>query len=894
MKLVLIALSAILAVSTARVVIIAQDPGTPHLLGSDECTWGPSYWCENLKSAAGCNATKHCIKKVWGTMTVPEDNDSVCNVCKDMVQQARDQLESNQTQNDLKAVFEGSCALIHIKPIVKECVTLVDQFIPELVETLASQMNPSVVCSVAGLCNSAHFDKLLSEYEETVTKVPKINGIKPHALENDELEPDECSKCYTVAAHMEHKLTDASQDEVLKHMLNLCGEFDTFSDACSATVVTYFNHIYSHLKDNFKADNICHLSGQCSAKFHKHDNESGTGPNVEVTPLSSVGMVEVGDDLPCKLCEQLVGHLRDLLVANTTESEFEKVLEGFCKQTKSFASECTAIVDEYYPQIYDYLTKGLNSNMVCQMSGICPAPGYTGDKPVWPLLPPKQTDVSVRLLKKAKKNMESEEMKEVEAMQLPIELMVPFPVQRELSVNGKESCALCEYILHFLQEQMTNPSNENKVKKALEKVCSEMPAALKGECNEFVDTYGDAVVAILADEIDPSQVCPTLHLCPSTDLMKMWELAAKKGALQVEEKDKPSCPLCLLAVTQVYNTIKNNKTEANIEAELDKLCSHLPKSLIDECTDLVKGYSKELVEMLLADLTPQEVCVYIKLCDATTDPGPRPNFSMDKDGEIMTNEIPQYPLYPEKQHKVKTDVTCIICEFVMQYVDKALGTKKSKSEIEKAVHKVCKYLPKTVSEECNQFVDEYGDTLIDILSEEVSPKEACALMNLCKVDMAQMQASVAECALCQAILSTIDNILGDPKVDIEIEDAVAKACKYLPASKRTKCISMIEVYGQSIINLIRQHDNSKKICSKMALCSSNDYLALSIKSSRMRRSYDAPIGTKRCTWGASYWCSNNETARECKAEAYCKEKHWKAEVAPASKQPTLNKAETSA
>lgn len=61
--------------------------------------------------------------------------------------------------------------------------------------------------------------------------------------------------------------------------------------------------------------------------------------NVEIRPLSSVGMVEVDDDLPCKLCEQLVGHLKDLLVANTTEAEFHLVLQGLCKQTKSFATE---------------------------------------------------------------------------------------------------------------------------------------------------------------------------------------------------------------------------------------------------------------------------------------------------------------------------------------------------------------------------------------------------------------------------------------------------------------------------------------------------------------------------------------------------------------------------
>lgn len=74
--------------------------------------------------------------------------------------------------------------------------------------------------------------------------------------------------------------------------------------------------------------------------------------------------------------------------------------------------------------------------------------------------------------------------------------------------------------------------------------------------------------------------------------------------------------------------------QANIEAQLNKLCVHLPQSLSQECTDFVKGYSKELIELLLADLTPQEVCVYIKLCDTTKNVGPRDEFITSKDGEI--------------------------------------------------------------------------------------------------------------------------------------------------------------------------------------------------------------------------------------------------------------------
>lgn len=60
------------------------------------------------------------------------------------MKQARDQLESNETMDELRQVFEGSCALIPVKVVSKECKNLVDDFIPELVEALASEMNPQV------------------------------------------------------------------------------------------------------------------------------------------------------------------------------------------------------------------------------------------------------------------------------------------------------------------------------------------------------------------------------------------------------------------------------------------------------------------------------------------------------------------------------------------------------------------------------------------------------------------------------------------------------------------------------------------------------------------------------------------------------------------------------
>lgn len=55
-------------------------------------------------------------------------------------------------------------------------------------------------------------------------------------------------------------------------------------------------------------------------------------------------------------------------------------------------------------------------------------------------------------------------------------------------------------------------------------------------------------------------------------------------------------------------------TQESIKDALDKLCLNLPGNMQGECQDFVHTYTDELIEMLIADLKPEEVCVYLKLC----------------------------------------------------------------------------------------------------------------------------------------------------------------------------------------------------------------------------------------------------------------------------------------
>ena len=81
--------------------------------------------------------------------------------------------------------------------------------------------------------------------------------------------------------------------------------------------------------------------------------------------------------------------------------------------------------------------------------------------------------------------------------------------------------------------------------------------------------------------------------------------------------------------------LQNNKSEAAIEAALEKVCGILPASLKTQCVKFVDTYGPILAQLLAKYATPEQVCDALKVCNNGTQQAAMSTF----DCLSLTNEF---------------------------------------------------------------------------------------------------------------------------------------------------------------------------------------------------------------------------------------------------------------
>ena len=115
---------------------------------------------------------------------------------------------------------------------------------------------------------------------------------------------------------------------------------------------------------------------------------------------------------------------------------------------------------------------------------------------------------------------------------------------------------------------------------------------------------------------------------------------------------------------------------------------------------------------------------------------------------------------------------------------------------------MCDSIPSRFSAQCRSYVRQYGDMIVDMMSQELTPEMVCSALGYCvkavttKRPPSPPPRSDNNCALCEFAMATLERILGDKKNEEEVREALDQLCGYMPKSVSQQCVEYVDAYAE--------------------------------------------------------------------------------------------------
>ncbi|XP_054885568.1 prosaposin [Poeciliopsis prolifica] len=475
-------------------------------------------------------------------------------------------------------------------------------------------------------------------------------------------------------------------------------------------------------------------------------------------------------------------------------------------------------------------------------------------------------------------------------------------------------CDMCKEVLMVVGQLLKDNATEAEILGYLEKACHLIPdQGLGAECKEIVDSYYPILIGIVTGELeDPGVVCSAMGLCKSLQMslarfepqeeLKSNEIPEVDLAQRVapfllnvpdllypqntgypapkQEAPKQTgdvvCQDCIKFLSDAQAEAKANSSFINsLIQNIEHQCDMLGPGLSDMCKQYVGQYGPAVVQQLMS-MQPKEICALAGFCPEMKKSVPmldlQPAMVIPAAKTMVAAKLfPATKVEAPASRpmvRVRESPTCAICEFVMKQLESMLEDQTTEEEVVQAVEKVCTFLPSSLTAQCKDLVETYGQAIIELLVQQADPKTVCTVLGLCNgasrtyiVALDKVRFEVGGyCDVCKMAVSYIDGILEKNATEQEIEEAVKKVCSFLPDSYKTECDQLIEQYEPVLIQLLLQMLDPDFVCTKLGACPGAKRHFLEMLA---------------CSRGPDYWCKVKGAAELCGTVAHCKRYVWK-------------------
>ncbi|KAL0240086.1 hypothetical protein GEMRC1_010193 [Eukaryota sp. GEM-RC1] len=277
---------------------------------------------------------------------------------------------------------------------------------------------------------------------------------------------------------------------------------------------------------------------------------------------------------------------------------------------------------------------------------------------------------------------------------------------------------------------------------------------------------------LIKTDASPKQICVHLHLSEPHSV----------------ENNFVSCKICQFVVNWIEKRLDLERDV--LHESLHQMCHSIPNILYKEtCLLMEKMYLDSIIDFLVNDVDPKEVCEWISICDsnvmATTN-------DADDDDERFSP-------------------VCWICSFLMSAIEDKINDKSTRSDIEKFLKEGCAAVPAMFQDLCERTIQETIDEMITLLIAKFPPDLLCQTLRLCQRD--ELLASSSFCGTCKNVLSYVHNL-----DEYQVHSMLKVAKMYCATKHSLVCVKTLDTIESFLDDIIKGTISPEEICQRIALC----------------------------------------------------------------------------
>jgi saposin len=289
--------------------------------------------------------------------------------------------------------------------------------------------------------------------------------------------------------------------------------------------------------------------------------------------LAFSSMVNYSEAQSCGTCEDVIGFITNWVENNSTDQEIISYLDTVCTYLQGYSQICDAIANQGVEEVIQWIKQNESPETICTQLGLC-----TSSRPA------KHYKVSSDIISK---------LITLPTVKLSTQPKIKIPTNK---VQDPVECSACEEVINVVENWLDTTSNQQEVITAVEVVCTYMPD-WESTCDNIISVGVPTVINWIEEYENSTTVCGQLSMCPLPKIVKPQD----------------DCSSCDSIVSMIESYVATQTTEATIESYLDIVCTLVPQ-WSSACDNIVSTYVPQIITMLEADQTPQDVCNEIGFC----------------------------------------------------------------------------------------------------------------------------------------------------------------------------------------------------------------------------------------------------------------------------------------